>query len=328
MTLRGTEAFAIEVLAEVLQMLRKIAVIGLFGVAGLMASGVASSAWGSDIYVDNQIGDDHREGRSPESTGEIYGPVATIGRAVKLAQPGDRIVLANTGQPYRECVTIQGYYKSGFGPDYPFTIEGNGATLDGSVVIDDSDWEGVAGDLWRVRPKRMSYQVLLLDGQPAKRIPVARGAKTLPDLQPLEWCLIDGYIYFRVEPNRWPGNYAPACAGHPVGITIYDARHVLIRGLTVRGFALDGINAADKAFEVKLDEVLTRDNGRSGIAVCGASRVTVANSVSEFNHESQLHVEGWCHVKLNGTELNPETAPAIDKAQSAEILGEPLPPKK
>ncbi len=305
-------------------MLRKIAVVGLFGLAGL----IASPAWATDIFVDNQIGDDHREGRTFESTGELSGPVATIGRAIKLAQPGDRIVLANTGEPYRECVTIQGYYKSGFGAAYPFTIEGNGATLDGSVAIDDTEWESVGPDLWRARPKRMSYQVLLLDGQPAKRIPVARSSKKIPDLQPLEWCLVEGFIYFRVESRRWPGSYSPACAGHPVGITIYDARHVLIRGLTVRGFAIDGINAADKAFEVQLQEVLTRDNGRSGIAVCGSSRVAIDNSASEYNHESQLHVEGWSHVKLNGTELDAETAPAIDKSQSAEIIGEPVAPKK
>lgn len=300
-------------------MLRKIVTLGLFGLVGWLPCDLVVAR---DIFVDNQIGEDGREGATADPAGEVSGPVATIRRAMKLAGPGDRIILANTGEPYRECVTIQGYHRSGFHASYPLTLEGNGAVLDGSIPIDDNAWESVGNDLWRTQPKRMSYQVLLLDGQPAKRIPMERGARELPELKPLEWCLSGGHIYFRVEPRRWPGSYAPACAGHPVGITLYDVRHVLIRGLTVRGYALDGISAADKAFDVRLSEVITRDNGRSGIAVGGSSRVVVDTSVSESNHESQLHAEGWSHVALNEVELNAETAPAIDKQGNAEVLGE------
>ena len=43
-----------------------------------------------------------------KSQGDTTGPVRTIAKALRLAQAGDRIELAKSEQPYRECVSLVG----------------------------------------------------------------------------------------------------------------------------------------------------------------------------------------------------------------------------
>ena len=69
---------------------------------------VAQATLARDIFVNNLNGDDTLTGRSPISIGRESGPVQTIAKAMRLAQPGDRVVLAKTAEPYREQITIQG----------------------------------------------------------------------------------------------------------------------------------------------------------------------------------------------------------------------------
>src|SRR5437763_2891345 len=92
----------------------------------------SSSAIAVDIFVDNVLGDDRRGGSSATVAGKGAGPCRSIAKALRITQPGDRIVIANTGQSYRERITVQGPRHSG-SERFPTTIVGNGATLDGSV---------------------------------------------------------------------------------------------------------------------------------------------------------------------------------------------------
>src|SRR5262245_5623529 len=87
-----------------------------------------SSAVAGDIFVNNVVGDDRRGGSSPVVTSESGGPCRSIAKALRISLPGDRIVIANTGQPYREGITLQGGRHSG-SDRFPTTILGNGATL-------------------------------------------------------------------------------------------------------------------------------------------------------------------------------------------------------
>src|SRR5262245_55566178 len=84
-----------------------------------------------DIYVSNTAGDDRSRGYEPESLYAGGGPVRTIAKALRIASTGDRIVIANTDVPYHESLSLVGERHSGY-PHEPFTIEGNGAVLDGS----------------------------------------------------------------------------------------------------------------------------------------------------------------------------------------------------
>src|SRR5687768_14912613 len=88
-------------------------------VVGLALAGPA--ALGRDVFVDNIGGDDRFEGGSPQSMGG-NGPCRTISRALRAADKGDRIIVANTGMPYSECVSLWGGRNSGY-PWKPLVIE-------------------------------------------------------------------------------------------------------------------------------------------------------------------------------------------------------------
>ncbi len=107
-----------------------------------------------DIYVNNVEGDDRSTGDMQNNSTVKMGPVRTIAKALRLARPGDHVVLASTGQPYRESVSLSGMRLSGAGDDLPVVITGNGAVLDGSVPVPDDAWEHYLGDIFRFRPSR------------------------------------------------------------------------------------------------------------------------------------------------------------------------------
>ena len=168
-----------------------------------------STATGRDIFVNNIEGNDRSQGQRPHTTGDS-GPVATISKALRLAEAGDRIVVVDTGQPYRETLSLMGskHSAASFGP---FTIEGNGAVLDGTAPVPDDAWHHHLGDVFYFEPSRLATQQLYLKGRPAICHPAEPGDVTLPLLSPLEWCLKDGRIYFRVEPGHLPSGYEATC---------------------------------------------------------------------------------------------------------------------
>jgi hypothetical protein len=267
------------------------------------------SALAGDIFVDNLVGDDRRNGREPATIGVGIGPVRTITKALRLANKGDRIVLANhPGLPYRESITISGGYHSGIA-GFPFELIGNGATLDGSLPLAEAEWEFIAGETFRVRPPRGAHQRLFNNDQPLEF--VAPRGEVRPVLKPLQWTLLGGQIYFCCEKNKLPTSYNLSCCGLQTGITLYQVDDVLIIDLIVRGFQLDGVNAADTARKTKLLGVVSIDNGRSGFTVAGASRVTLDQCTGAGNGNSQLRAEGFSQTTVRDSELDPKSAPAL-----------------
>lgn len=276
----------------------------------LVFLGAAMNARARDIYVDNVAGDDRRLGTAAKISGRAGGPVRSIRRALELAGGTDRIILADSGEPYRESLTLQAGRHTGF-PTQPFTIVGNGAILDGSQPVSKQVWEHVKGDVFRFRPARTSFQMLFLDDKPAERRFVNR-EDGFPDLQPLEWCLFDRDVYFRVEPTRIPRQYDLSHTALPVGITMYEARHIVITGLVVQGFQLDGINAHDSVFDATLVGLTCRGNGRSGISVGGASRVKIIACLVGNNGAAQVRTEGFSRTEIRNCDLiDGEQAPAV-----------------
>ena len=271
---------------------------------------MAAEARGRDIFVDNLAGNDTLMGREPAGVGRENGPVRTIAKATRLAAPGDHIVLANTGEPYREQVTLQGGKCSGLGTGSPFVLDGNGAVIDGTTDVPDEAWQRVGADVFRFGPLIKSHQSLFIDGVAVGRVPMRRG-EVRPELQPLQWCLADGWVYLRSRPGEVPQSYHALCAGLQTGITIYDVRDVVVRNVEVRGFALDGVNSHDNGFNVRLESVVSRDNGRSGFSVGGACRVRLIGCEAAGNHVSQLRSEGYCHVLHTECKFDEATAPAV-----------------
>ena len=273
-----------------------------------------------ELYVNNETGDDRFEGRSPQYfSGD--GPCRSIARALFLAQAGDTVVLAKTAQPYRESVTLQGERHSG-NSFRPFRLVGNGATLDGREPIRSAAWESVGGDIVRFEPARKSLGLLYLDELPAYPRRESVSAARPERLQPGEGCLFDGWFYFRRAPSRIVSEYALSATALPVGITLYDVRNVRIEDLVVQGFQQDGIAAADGVYDVTLEGLTLRGNGRAGAAIVGASRVTLSNCLAGNNGRAQVWAAGHCWVDLRDCALPSRSAPAVFRdGESSRIIG-------
>jgi hypothetical protein len=277
--------------------------IGLFLV--LLLAGPAAPR---DIYVDNKGGDDQSTGSQPRSRPDGSGPVRTLAKACRLAGAGDQILLADTGQPYRESVSLVGNRLSGTAVE-PFVLQGNGAVLDGSLPVPPGQWEFDRDNRFRFRPPRMEYYQLFLDGRPAVRVFAATMSDSPPKLLPRQWCSYKGAIYFGVEPSKLPKDYALSYACLSTGITLYHVERVIIKDLTVQGFQIDGISAPNSARRVTLKGVTCAGNGRSGVAVGGASQVDLDSCVLRGNGVAQLLTLPESEVHLRQSRLPGDTAP-------------------
>lgn len=273
----------------------------------LMLSG--SSAAGETFYVDNVNGDDLLDGRAAMSE-DGSGPVRTLRKALRAVQSGDRIVLANTGEPYRETISLSDRRHSGNAVS-PFVIDGQGAVLEGADPVPAEAWENFRGAVFRFRPPRSNFQRLFLDGKPAVERKIDPAAHRLPDLEPLQWYRRDGYLYFRVEQEMLPESYPLTYSARQTGITLYHVHDVMITNLVVQGFRLDGVNVNDGVRDCQLIEITSRGNGRSGVTVAGSSKVALAHCVIGDNGEAQLRVEGQSSTVVEASELIANTAPAV-----------------
>ena len=280
--------------------------VGALFLVWIALSGRASAR---DIYVNNVAGDDRFDGAAPSTQGARLGPCRTIAHALELATKGDRVVLAATGEPYRESITLQAGHHSGFS-DRPLTIAGGGAILHGAAPVPDA-WQHVGGEVYRFSPPRKSFQLLFLDGKPATRVGVGPVELKLPELQPRQWCLFQRDLYFRTDPGRTPSSYRLEYCALQVGITLYEVRNVVIQDLIVQGFQLDGINAHDSVFDARFMRITCRGNARSGISVGGASRVEITECLLGGNGEAQLRTEGYSHTRVVSSRLLDDTAPAL-----------------
>jgi hypothetical protein len=288
----------------------------------LLLLSLATTATARDLFVDNVSGDDYFQGRYAQNFGNDSGPVRTIGRALQIVQAGDRIVLANTGYPYRECLSFSAANHCG-NIVQPLVIDGQGATLDGSMIIPHDEWEIFRGPIFRYHPPRGAFQQLFINDKPLKRRELEGPQRGIPALEPLEWCLRDGYIFFRVEEGKVPEDYRLTCGGHQTGITLYHVHDVVVHDLIVQGFQLDGINAHD-ARNCLLSNVTCRGNGRAGIAVAAATRLTIEDCVSGDNGAAQLFTEGYSHTRVTNSQLVPNTAPAVQsRGGSLLVNGKP-----
>ncbi len=268
---------------------------------------LGAPAAGRDIFVDNAGGDDRSSGQQAKNVAR-NGPVRTIAKALRLADGGDRIVLAATGQPYRESIGIAGARLSGTAQQ-PLIIVGNGAVLDGSAPVPAEQWKHVGGGVYRYHPPHMGFQQLFVGDRRAARVTSGNLSGKPPKLKPRQWCTFQGDILFRVEKGKMPADYALTCAALQTGVTLYQVEYVTISGLTVRRFAVDGVNALNSARNVRLSAVACRDNGRYGIDVGGASLVDIDSCLSSGNGAAGLLTSAQSETHVRQSRLPGDTAP-------------------
>ena len=269
---------------------------------------LAGRAAARDIYVDNIAGDDKNTGLHARGVNDTTGPVRTIAKALRLA-PGDCVALAKNEEPYHECVSLVGSRNSGAAPLIPFILDGNGATLDGSAPIPRDAWTHYRGDIFSFRPKTLTQGVLFFQGRAIAPLPLARGTAYPPRLEPMQWCVLEGAIYFAVDRTKLPPDYRLSYAELPAGVSLYRVRQVLIRNLTIKGFQADGVSAAAGARDVVLQNITCTANGQSGVCVGGAAQVVLDACKLFGNGESQLMTAANSETHLLSTELSGDTAP-------------------
>ena len=272
------------------------------------AAAFASPTLGRELFVNNQAGDDRNNGRLPQST-MGGGPVRSVGRALAIASPGDHIVIANTGEPYYEHVSLSTANHSGISAQ-PMIIQGNGAVLDGSLPVSPDAWEPTS-DLFRFRPPNGGFHQLFLGGKPLERIAVEPTAGQLPQLAPGQWCSHQGYIWFFPGPGKLPRDLDLRYAARPVGITLYHVHDVQIVDLIVQGYRIDGVSAHDGCRDIRLGGLILRGNGRSGLAVGGSSQVSADGCTMGDNRTAQVHLSGWSTLSMQLCELLEATAPKM-----------------
>jgi len=268
----------------------------------LLVGWTAELAAARDVFVNNAVGEDANRGQRPDARpGD--GPVRTIDRALRLVRRGDRIVLANTGEPYREMISLCDVEQRGY-PDLPLVIQGNGATLDGTVTTAAGAWKYENDNIFSFRPRRLAYQQLFRGEEPLRRVRAANYSGATVPMEPLEWALLTDRIAFRVEDGKLPEQYGLRHAGLQTGITLYNTEYVRIEDLIIQGFQQDGINAHERVRNCELVRVECRANGRSGISVGGVSRVSMENCNCYDNGRAQLRVEGQGRVTAIGCDFD------------------------
>jgi hypothetical protein len=283
---------------------------------GLLISAVADAR---TFYVNNVSGDDLFDGRAAEREYPGHGPNQTIWRALRSAHAGDHIVLAKTEEPYRESISLVGSHHSGHELQR-FVIEGNGAVLDGSGPVPFDAWQFVRGDIFKFQPARMDFNQLFYQGAPLVQRPYSPLTNGKIELEPLEWMLANGWIYFRVEKGKSPQEYRLSCSALQTGITVYKVEGVEIRNLTVQGFQLDGINFNDAEGPTVLSGVTSCGNGRSGVTVTGVSKVALDGCLLGDNGQSQLLVQEFGEVNLLNCDLVDNTGPKWEIKNGAKLL--------
>lgn len=289
-------------------------------VCGLIVVCVADAP-AATVYVDNVDGDDLHDGTQPTSLSG-NGPVRTIAKALRVCRAGDRILLANSGEPYRESISLSAANHCGTAVS-PFIIDGQGATLDGTEPVPVDAWENVRGPVFRFRPPRSTYQHLFLDGQPAVQRKLTTADTRLPRLKPLEWYRRDAQLHFCVEADKLPRDYDLAYSARQTGITLYHVHDVLITNLVVEGFRLDGVNINDGVENCEVSEVTSRGNGRSGMVVAGSSHAMIEACLVGDNGEEQILLEGQSATVVENCQLIANTGPAVVNRGAKLVMQEP-----
>ena len=276
--------------------------VSSFALVALCLPGFVSA---ETIYVDSRLGNDAYDGTAPDPTGIVSGPVRTMQRAVRLAHHGDTIRITNNGTPYYGSFSMVGDRYSGE-PVHPFIIEGNGAVLSGAKPVRADLWQSVAIGLWRITPIRKSFYQLIQDGEALTEVQVPRTAETIPTLSPGEWCAWRGAVYLQTENNGHPGNMNLALADGEVGLTLLDVHDVVVRDVILEHYRLDGINAHDRCRNVLLENVICRQNGRSGLTVAGTSQVAAIKCQLLQNRVHSLLIEEKGATALEECQLDQE----------------------
>lgn len=264
-----------------------------FRVAGVVLGFSLSVASARDITVDPDLGNDSADG--------VTAPVRTIHKGLRLAGPGDTVHL----QPkvYREYA---GFYDRRGEPGRPITLDGHGATLEGSDPLDPQGWVEVEPGLFRhdeliprFNAAMLGRWFFLFDGKMQLMGRTSKGAseplKTPESLAPGEWTfvaklaedpnrLLLGAFFIKLAAGQSLARANIAVPVRSAGVqTSGDNRHLIIRNLTATHPYNDGFNIHGHCEDVLFENIAAIECGDDGISAHETATYTVNGFVSIGN---------------------------------------------
>ncbi len=253
------------------------------------------TAHARDFHVDPALGNDSHDGETK--------PVKTIARGLKLAQPGDTVHLAPV--VFKESAV---FYKRFGEPGKPITLDGHGATLDGSEPIDPTAWTEAAPGLFHndallphldgaiigrwffVWGGKMNHMGRTSKG-PAEPL------KKPEELQPGEWTFVKddarsrpgslqifGAFYVKLPPDQKLADARIFAPVRSAGVQFSgDNRHLIIRNLTTTHVYNDGFNIHGHCEDVAFENIRAIECGDDGISAHETAQYRVDGFVSIGN---------------------------------------------
>lgn len=241
---------------------------------------------------------------NPASARELIvgtGGFPTIQRAVDAAQPGDVIALERRAEPYKESIIFNN--RSGREGE-PITLDGRGATLDGSETLRPEEWQEAPTGLFRstALPARLKMEPAILMryffvfNDEVNRMGHASKGVEVPyvspqALQPGEWTYVAEERAFYLRPragSKLDTVRAPILAA---GVSLMGTcENLQVRNLTVRHFWNDGFNIHGRSRNIRFSNIRTLGCGDDGISAHEDCQIEVDGLVSRGN------ATGFCHI--------------------------------
>lgn len=229
--------------------------------------------------------------------------VKTIAEAIKVALPGDTIHL----QPivYRDYA---GFYAKKGEPGKPITLDGHGATLEGSDPIDPATWKEISPGLYandalmpRMDDGMIGRWFFLWNGKMNRMGRTSKGAsaplKKPEELQPEEWTFVKdpsrakppslqiyGTFYLRLPPGQRLADANIAAPVRSAGVQMSgDNAHLVIKNLTASHPYNDGFNIHGDCRNVVFENIRAIECGDDGISAHETAEYRVDGFVSIGN---------------------------------------------
>jgi hypothetical protein len=229
--------------------------------------------------------------------------VETIAEAIKAAQPGDTIHLEP--KVYRDYA---GFFSKKGLPGRPITLDGHGATLEGSEPLEPSKWREVSPGLFaaenllpRLDDAIIQRWFFLMDGRVNRMGRTSKGRsvplKTPSDLLPGEWTFVKdtsrensaakqiyGTFFIKLSPGRTLADHRIFVPVRSAGVQFggYNA-HLVVRNVTATHPYNDGFNIHGDCRDVVFENIRAIECGDDGISAHESAQYRVRDFVSIGN---------------------------------------------
>lgn len=229
--------------------------------------------------------------------------VRTIAEAIKAAQPGDTIHLRPI--VYHDYA---GFYAKKGEPGRPITLDGHGATLEGSDPLDPAQWTEVSPGLFaapdllpRLDDAVIMRWFFLWDGKMNHMGRTSKGTKAPflkpEELRPGQWTFVAepararpgskqvfGTFYLRLEPGRRLADARIRVPVRSAGVQLSGVNaHLVIRNLTATHPYNDGFNIHGDCRDVVFENIRAIECGDDGISAHETAEYRVDGLVSVGN---------------------------------------------